>query len=404
MIGAIQRAWRAMRGEVRSAPFSWPGFDAGWGAGSPSAILSNLSVAARCVSLRSELLASVPLRLYRRTPDGGRTRADDLPLAGVLNDLANPNTTAFEARELMTRSLDLYGNAYATIESDSMGRVTAITPATPSAVSVEQLATGRLRYRVANRAGGTRTILQDDMLHVRASSDAGVLGRSPIAVARGSLELAMTQASAAQAYARNGLRPSGVLSVPGKLTIPARNELKKEIASELAGASKAGRVLVLDTGMKMESIDFTLEDQEFLAQRRLANEDIARIFGVPQGVLGVGEKSTYASAEQEARALVQNCLAPLAARIEQAMMRCLLTTEGRRTLFIEHDLSGLLRGDVQARFNAYRIAREIGVLSANDIRRRENEPPIENGDTYLQPLNLAPLGSVQAQPTGAAQP
>src|SRR5690606_23748795 len=96
---------------------SWPAFDTGWGFASPSAVLSNLSVAARCVSIRSELLASVPLRLYRRTPDGGRKRADDLPLAAVLHDLANPNTTAFEARELMGRALDLYGNAYALIDS-----------------------------------------------------------------------------------------------------------------------------------------------------------------------------------------------------------------------------------------------------------------------------------------------
>lgn len=393
MMGAIQRAWSAFRGETRASAWSWPTFDAGWGAGSPSAVLSNLSVAARCVSLRSELLASVPLRLYRRTPDGGRMRADDLPLAAVLNDLANPNTTSFEARELMTRSLDLFGNAYAKIEADRSGRVVALWPASPTRVAVERMASNRLRYRVGEHGGGSSVILQDDMLHIRASSDDGVLGRSPISVARGSLELAMTQASTAHALARNGLRPSGVLTTTKSLTIPGRDALRQEIQSELAGSSKAGRVLILDTGMKIEPIDFSLEDQEFMAQRRLANEDIARIFGVPQGVLGVGDKSTYASAEAEARALVQNSLGPLAARIEQAMMRCLLTAEGRRTLFIEHDLSGLLRGDVQARFNSYRIAREIGVLSANDIRRRENEPPIENGDVYLQPLNLAPIGT-----------
>ncbi len=393
MIEAIARAWRAIRGETRAAGSTWPAFDAGWGIGSPSTILSNLSVAARAVSIRSELLASVPLRLLRRTADGGRKRADDLPLAAVLNDLSNPNTTAFEARELMARSLDLYGNAYASIEADSAGRVTALWPLSPTRVSVERLANGRLRYRIGEPGGGTRIMLQDEVLHIRASTEDCSLGRSPIAVARGSLDLALTQAQAAQAYARNGLRPSGVLSMTKTLSIAARDELKREIQSEMIGSGKAGRIMILDAGMEVKPLGFSLEDQEFLAQRRLANEDIARIFGVPQGVLGVGDKATYASAEAEARALVQNSLGPLAARIEQAMMRCLLTEDGRRNLFIEHDLSGLLRGDVQARFQAYRIAREIGVLSANDIRRRENEPPIENGDTYLQPLNLAPLGS-----------
>jgi phage portal protein BeeE len=77
------------------------------------------------------------------------------------------------------------------------------------------------------------------------------------------------------------------------------------------------------------------------------------------------------------------------------MSRCLLTSEERRTLYVEHDLSALLRGDVRARFEAYRIGREIGALSPNDVRRRENEPPVAGGDTYHQPANWAPLGSPQ---------
>ena len=109
--------------------------------------------------------------------------------------------------------------------------------------------------------------------------------------------------------------------------------------------------------------------------------------------VGITDKATYSNTEQEARALVANCLGPLASRIEAAMLRCLLTEEGRRTLYIEHDLAALLKGDVQARFEAYRIGREIGVFSPNDIRRRENETPIPGGDVYHQPANWTPLGS-----------
>jgi phage portal protein BeeE len=97
---------------------------------------------------------------------------------------------------------------------------------------------------------------------------------------------------------------------------------------------------------------------------------------------------------------VQNALGPLAGRIEAAMQRCLLTDVGRRTLYIEHDLDGLLRGDVASRFEAYRIGREIGVYSSNDIRRFENEPPLGAiGDVYNQPANWLPLG---ASPQGSA--
>ena len=135
------------------------------------------------------------------------------------------------------------------------------------------------------------------------------------------------------------------------------------------------------------------EDAEFLASQKLSNEDVARLFGVPPTSVGITDKATYSNTEQEARALVANCLGPLASRIEAAMLRCLLTEEGRRTLYIEHDLAALLKGDVQARFEAYRIGREIGVFSPNDIRRRENETPIPGGDVYHQPANWTPLGS-----------
>ena len=91
-------------------------------------VLSNLAVAARCVALRSEMLASVPLFLFRRSANGGRERADDNPLYGVLHDIANPLQTAFEFRELMVRCLDLNGNAYARIETNARGQVTALWP------------------------------------------------------------------------------------------------------------------------------------------------------------------------------------------------------------------------------------------------------------------------------------
>jgi HK97 family phage portal protein len=168
---------------------------------------------------------------------------------------------------------------------------------------------------------------------------------------------------------------------------------------QVGGVYNAGKPLVLEEGMKADIISFSPADAQFLEQRRLSNEDVARIFGVPPAVLGIGELPTYGSAVEEARQLVGCCLAPLAARVEAALERDLLTEADRRAgLYIRHDLEGLLRGDMRARFEAYRIAREIGVLSPNDIRRRENEPAIENGDSYIQPLNYAPLGSTPPAP------
>ncbi len=363
------------------------------------AVLGNLAVAARCVGIRSEMLASVGLFVFRRTADGGRARADDLPLYGVLHDMWNPNLTAFEGREFMIRELDTKGNAFARIERNARGQVVALWPEPWGNVGVEKLASGRLRYRLSSPSGGVAVLLPEEVLHVRGPTRDGMLGLSPIQIARGALGLALSQAETAGAFAGNMLRPSGIVAFAEKLGKDARDGVRTELAA-FAGSTNAGKVMVMDGGAKFERMTFSPDDAEFLDSRKLANEDVARIFGVPPTCVGITDKATYSNTEQEARALVQNALGPLAARIEAAMARCLLTDAGRRSLYVEHDLSALLRGDVQARFEAYRIGREIGALSPNDIRRRENETPIAGGDVYHQPANWVPLGT-QATTTGA---
>jgi HK97 family phage portal protein len=364
------------------------------GAATADSVLSNLAVAARCISLRSEMLASVPLFLFRRTPDGGRERADDNALYGVLHDLANPIQTAFEFREFLIRCLDLTGNAYARIERNGRGQVTPLWPLLPFEIEVEQLPNGRLRYRVSPGRGSAYVVLMDDMLHVRGPTRNGIMGLSPIAIARGALSLALEQAHTASALSVNGLRPSGIISFAQQLSVEQKTRFYEGTKNAHAGAYNAGKLIVMDGGAKFEKTSFSPEDAQFLESRKLANEDVARIFGLPPTCVGITDKATYSNVEQEARALVQNALGPLAGRVEAAMQRCLLTDVGRRTLYIEHDLDGLLRGDVSSRFESYRIGREIGVYSSNDVRRFENEPPLGPvGDVYNQPANWRPKAS-----------
>jgi HK97 family phage portal protein len=359
---------------------------------SADVVLSASSVAARCVALRSELLASVPLMVFRRSADGGRDRADDLPIYGVLHDQANEGMTAFEAREFMVRSLDLAGDAFARIERDSAGQVTWLFPFRPALVSVEELRAGRLRYKVSHIAGGTDTLLQEEMLHVRGPSRDGVRGMSPLQIARANLGLMLAQSGAASGLASRGLRSSGFLETSQVLNEGDRARLTG-IINDYAGSGRAGSVMILEGGMAYKPLSWSPEDAELLASRKLSNEDVARVFGVPPTSVGITDKATYSNVEQESTMLVRNCLAPLAQRVETAMSRCLLSTDARRTVYIEHDLTGLLRGDTKARFEAYRVGREWGWLSPNDIRRAENLPPIQGGELYTSPLNQAPLGS-----------
>lgn len=355
---------------------------------------SGIAVAHACIAIVSQNLAAMPLNLYRRADNGGRDRATDHPLYTVLHDMANPTMTAYEAREALIASLMIAGNAFARLEYNGRGQVAALYPLDAAQVAVERLESGRLRYRV-----GSRVYLQEEMLHLRYRLGRdGVMGLSPIQIARETFNLALTQQEQAGKQAGKSFREEGALVFPQVIGKEQRNAILDKLESKLNSDLSTSGILVLDGGTDFKSFSFSSKDAEFLDSRKLANLDICRIWNVPPTSVGIVDNATYSNSDQESRALVVRCLAPMAKRVEQAMNAALLTTETRKTLFIEHDLAGLLRGDMKARYEAYQIGRNWGWLSPNEIRGWENLPSIEGGDEYLSPLNMTTLG--QRQPEG----
>ncbi|WP_036283858.1 phage portal protein [Methylocystis sp. ATCC 49242] len=371
----------------------------GVGAGAVSAdqVLSNLAIATACVSRRSQGLASVPLNIHRNIGPSNAERAEDHQLYDILNVRPNEYQSGYEFREFMGRSHDVFGNAYARIERDARGQIVALHPFLPAMVAIERLASGRLRYRATDWTGKVWTLLQEEMLHIRGPSRDGIYGLSPIQIARGSVSLALAQSETAQSFMSNGLPPSALVMPPigTKYTEVALQKLQRGFAEYQSGRN-AGKVIVAPEKMEITPFNWTPEDSEFLDNRKLSNEDVARIFDCPPTSVGIVDRSTYSNTEQEALALVRNCLAPLASRFESAFARCLLTNAGRRSYFFRHDFSELLRGDMKTRFEAYRLARETGVYSPNDVRRLENEAPVAGGDVYHMPANWTQLGQPQS--------
>ncbi len=354
---------------------------------------SGLAVAQACISVISQNLAAMPMNVYKRSENGGRERATTHPLYSVLHDRFNPQMTAFEGREFLTVSLLTQGNAYARIETNMRGQVTALYPLYPSLVTVERLESGRLRYRVSDTKGRTSVHIQDEILHLRyrLASD-GVTGASPIQLARETFSLALTQQDQAARQAGKAFRPEGALVFPQTIGGDKKADALDKLRTRVEGDVNTSGILVLDGGGEWKPLSLSSKDAEFLDSRKLSNMDVARTFNVPPTVVGITDNATYSNVDGESRALVVRCLAPMARRIEQAMNAALLTTESRKRLFVEHDLAGLLRGDLKARYEAYRIGREWGWLSPNEIRGWENLREIDEGDEYLSPLNMTELG------------
>lgn len=354
---------------------------------------SGLAVAQSCIGVVSQSLASVPLNLYRRGEKGGRDRATEHPLYGVLHDMANDQMTAFEARELLIVSLLTTGNAYAALRSNGRGQITSLHPLDPASVAVDRLANGRLRYR-----SGTAVYLQEEILHLRYRlASNGVMGLSPIHMARDTFNLALEQQDQAGKQAKRAFRTEGVIAFPQMIGKEVKDRTFAALERKFEANSATSGVMVLDGGADFKATSMTAKDAEFLDSRKLTNMDIARIYNVPPTVVGITDNATYSNVDGESRALVVRCLSPMAKRVEQAMNAALLTATSRKSLFVEHDLAGLMRGDMKARYEAYRIGREWGWLSPDEIRGWENLPMIEGGGEYLSPLNMTPLGTREDQ-------
>ncbi|MDW9682469.1 phage portal protein [Sinorhizobium meliloti] len=388
--------WPFRKTETRIAtsdPFLGEFLGARWTARADIEKASGLAVAHRAVQTIAENLAAMPLKVYREAENDDRQPAKDHPLYGVLHDNFNERLTAFEGREMLNASMLIHGNAYARVERNGRGQVTALHPLVAGSVTVEVLKSGRLRYKHALPDGGTETLLQHEVLHLRYRTADGVLGMSPIQIAASTFGLAVAQQDQAGAAAENAFRPAGALIFPDKLAATGKENVITKFRERFVGALKANEVLILDGGAKFETFQFSAKDSEFLESRKLSNLDIARVFGVPPSIVGITDNSTYSNAEAESRALVMRCLAPMARRIEQALNSALLSPEARKSFLIEHDMSGLLRGDLVTRYNAYRIGREGGWLNVNTIRAFENLSNIgPEGETYVQPLNMGALG------------
>ena len=352
-----------------------------------------------CVRILAEAIAGLPLHLYRYTEDGGKEKAVDHPLYLLLHDEPNPEMSSFVIRETLMTHLLLWGNAYAQIIRNGKGEVVALYPLMPNKMSVDRDEHGQLYYsynRTEDEAptmkGSTVILRPEDVLHVPGLGFDGLVGYSPIAMAKNSIGLAIATEEYGAKFFANGAAPSGVLEHPGTIKDPSR--VREAWQSQFGGSANSGKIAVLEEGMKYTPISISPEQAQFLETRKFQINEIARIFRVPPHMVGDLEKSSFSNIEQQSLEFVKYTLDPWVVRWEQSIARRLLAPEEKKQYFVKFNLEGLLRGDYQSRMNGYAIGRQNGWMSANDIRELENLdriPAEDGGDLYLINGNMLPL-------------
>ena len=357
-----------------------------------------------CVRILAEAVAGLPLHLYKYTDDGGKEKAIQHPLYRLLHDEPNPEMSSFVFRETLMTHLLLWGNAYAQVIRNGKGEVIALYPLMPNKMSVDRDENGKLYYtyyRGGDEAIKNKelavTLQPSDVLHIPGLGFDGLVGYSPIAMAKNAIGMAIACEEYGAKFFANGAAPGGVLEHPGTIKDPHR--VRESWQSTFGGSGNANKIAVLEEGMKYTPIGISPEQAQFLETRKFQINEIARIFRVPPHMVGDLEKSSFSNIEQQSLEFVKYTLDPWVIRWEQSIQRTLLSGEEKDVYYVKFNLEGLLRGDYQSRMNGYAIGRQNGWMSANDIRELENLdriPTEEGGDLYLINGNMLPMKNAGA--------
>ena len=389
-------------GRVKSALLNWLGVPIGlttgtfwqeWmGMSSSGKVVSadkaiHLSAVWACVRLLSESVSTLPLKVYERQPDGSRKPATNHPAYQVLCRRPNPEMTPSRFMLMLVASICLRGNAF--VEKKMIGnKLVSLVPLLPQNMVVKRLDSGSLEYTYTE-AATKRVIPVKNIMHIRGFGLDGICGMMPMMAGRDVIGAAMAVEESAAKIFENGLQSSGFLSADQALDKDQRERLRGYMQA-FTGSRNAGKIMVLEGGLKYQNVTMNPEAAQMLESRAFSIEEICRWFRVPPFMVGHADKQSSWASSVEGMNLqfLTNTLRPLLVNIEQEISRCLLDDD---ELFAEFSVEGLLRADSAGRSAYYTTALQNGWMSRNDVRRLENMPPIEGGELYTVQLNLTPL-------------
>jgi HK97 family phage portal protein len=345
-----------------------------------------------CLQALADPLASLPLKVYRKEGDETKTLLHDHPVSAVFAD-PNGFQTGHDFRSLMQWNLGLYRNAYAEIVSGPRGYLDTLKPIHPSLVTPFFGQDGSVWYEVSDAKTGTvRNLSSDEIWHLKAApfTADGLMGIPVTETGREVIGAAIAVQDYGARFFSNDARPGGIIEHPGSFKDGESRKTFLEKWRRAFTRSNAHRWALLEFGMKAVPLQHTNEQSQFLETRRELGKDLCRLWKVPPHKVGILDNATFSNIEHQGLEFVTDTLLPWLTRWEKSITSRLIAEDG---VFAEFDVRGLLRGDTLARYQAYAIGRQWGWLSVNDIRKLENQDPVDNGDQYLQPLNMVPAGT-----------
>ena len=353
----------------------------------------HLSAVWACVKVVSETISTLPLKIYERKPDGSKSVATDHPVYQILCRQPAIDLTPARFMQMIPASICLRGNSFSEklfFKKELVG----IRPLLPQYMNVGSDDAGRITYKYSDPVTKTeREIPRENIMHVRGFSLDAAVGLTPIQFGADIIGSALATNEAASNVFKNGLQNSGFITSSTPLNPEQRTALRSNL-QQFMGSKNAGKVMLLEGGFDYKGITINPETAQLLESRSFSIEEICRWFGVPPVIIGHMEKqSSWASSiESLYTQFLITGLRPMLVNIEQEIGRCLLDNDDR--YFAEFAVEGLLRADSNGRAGYYKQALQDGWMNRNEVRAKENLPPIDGGDKFTIQLNMTTLDKV----------
>ncbi len=368
-----------------------------------------------CVRVIAEDFAKTPPKLWRRRADGGRELARDHPLYGILRTPhRRPDMSIVSFLMAMGAAWGFRGNAIAVILRNERGQPTGLWPVHPGSVTLYEAEDGRLFYAISRRTTLENAVLRDvpimvpdyDIFHVRGLTFDGIVGLSPLAQLREAIGVSMAGNQLSGSLLANGAQPTGVLKHKGQLSEPAAQRLRASWSQRHAGPRQAGTTAILEEGLEYEQLGMSSVDLQFVEQLKLTDEQICGGFRVPLHMVQRMDKSAGNNSQEASRRnYYDQTLMPIFEAFEAQFA---LSFDLPEDVFVEFDVSRLLRADFKQRQEGNRIQQQSGALLLNEWRIGEGRNPDPAGNVYARPLNTAyvnPNGDVvYVTPAGGKDP
>jgi HK97 family phage portal protein len=353
----------------------------------PSSAIQSATVYA-CVSLISDSIATMPVKTFRKTQDHREQTTPPLFLDAT-NGMPNPDCDIFTWMHRTINSLCMYGNSYWLItERDRNGFPSQVYNLHPDDISIERK-NGKILYVFNGKEKFTRYTVfnpSGEIIHIKNFEQGSDYGLSPIEAGQEAIGMALAQDEFSGSFFRNGAVLSGVIEMDSTPTEEQLRIFKQSFNRKHQGSNKAHNIGVLTAGAKWRPLALNHEQMQFLGSRKYTKSEICGLFRVPAYMIGDLSETTKlgSSIEEQNRVFYELTLLPYINRVETALTMML-----PRNQFARIDVSGLLRANIKARYEAYNIGRNAGFLSVNEIRAKEDLPPVDSeiGDSYLQNLN-----------------